>query len=148
MSGSVLGGVRSSAPIVGISGIPMRSNSLEKNGNMRARGGVEMSGECTHCGTCCLSGIPCLIGQMLFDISEVNPQICPACQNEDGLYWCGLIRNPVEYFSVWVGDKEWKCRTMADIARIYIGIGQGCGMSPTKHEIIKKMKEICSNRRR
>ena len=101
-----------------------------------------MSKECNHCGECCLSGIPCIFGQLLFDITEYNPQTCPACEKGGELYWCGILRHPQKYFSPLVGDIEWKCEAMADIARIYIGIGQGCGMSPTKKEIVAKMREF------
>lgn len=40
-----------------------------------------------------------------------------------------------------VGDVEWKCEAMADIARIYIGIGDGCGMNPCQKEIITNIKK-------
>ena len=97
--------------------------------------------ECTNCGSCCRSGIPCIFGQILFDITENNPQECPALDHHDGLYLCGLIRNPRKWFIPLVGDVDWKCEAMADIARIYIGIGMGCGHSPAKNEVIGKMKQ-------
>ena len=97
--------------------------------------------KCEHCGKCCLSGIPCLLGQILFDITDDNPMACPACEYENGLYWCGLIRNPVKWFTPLVGNVDWKCEAMAEIARIYIGIGDGCGMNPTKKETILRLKK-------
>lgn len=104
--------------------------------------------ECEHCGRCCLSGIPCLFGQILFDITEENPQACPAVEHNDNGYWCGLVRNPTQWFSPLVGDTKWKCEAMADIAHIYIGIGDGCGMNPTQKGIQKgimsRMREFAS----
>jgi hypothetical protein len=99
---------------------------------------------CVHCGKCCLSGVPCIIGQVLFNITVDNPQPCPACVEIEGLYWCDLIRNPTKWFSVWVGNEKWKCEAMADIARIAIGIGRGCGVNPTEADFITGLKEyIC-----
>lgn len=105
--------------------------------------------ECDHCGQCCLSGVPCTFGQILFGIEENGtfcPIVCPACVNEDGLYWCGLLKNPLKWFKPLVGAISWKCEAMADIARIYIGIGNGCGMNPTQKEITQKMKEALCKR--
>ena len=100
--------------------------------------------DCNHCGQCCLSGVPCIFGQILFDITESNPMSCPACKYENELYWCGLIKNPMKWFAPLVGKIDWKCEAMSDIARIYIGIGDGCGMNPTKKEIFSKLKKrIC-----
>ncbi|KKN71840.1 hypothetical protein LCGC14_0416940 [marine sediment metagenome] len=96
---------------------------------------------CVQCGECCKSGVSCIFGQILFDITEDDPTSCPALEYEKGLYWCGLIRNPIKWFAPLVGDVGWKCEAMADITRIYIGIGAGCCMSPSKEEIIIKMKE-------
>ena len=103
--------------------------------------------ECKHCGKCCLSGIPCIFGQVLFDITDNNPMPCPACENGDGLYWCGLIKNPTKWFPPLVGDISWKCEAMADIARIYIGIGDGCGMNPTQKVIRQRMREFATLRK-
>jgi len=97
--------------------------------------------ECEHCGRCCLSGTPCIFGQILFDITENNPQPCPAVEHNGNGYWCGLIRSPKKWFPTLVGNVGWKCEAMADIARIYIGIGDGCGMNPTKKEIMARMKQ-------
>ncbi len=102
-----------------------------------------MPEKCYHCGQCCLSGVPCTFGQILFDITEKNPTVCPACEYENELYWCGLIKNPVKWLVPLVGNIEWKCEAMADIARIYIGIGDGCCTSPSKKEVISKMKHWC-----
>lgn len=99
-----------------------------------------MTFECTHCGKCCLSGIPCIFGQILFDITENNPQICPAVEHNAMGYWCGLIKSPLKWFPSMVGKVAWKCEAMADITRIYIGIGDGCGMNPSQKEIMSKMK--------
>ena len=99
---------------------------------------------CEHCGQCCLSGIPCTFGSILFDITADNPTLCPACTLEDKLYWCGLIKNPKKWFSPLVGNIEWKCNAMADIASIYIGIGDGCGMNPSKKKIIANLKKHMS----
>jgi hypothetical protein len=44
-----------------------------------------------------------------------------------------------------VGCVEWKCEAMADIAKIYIGIGDGCGMNPSQREIVSKMKQNFNN---
>ena len=98
-----------------------------------------MMAKCEHCGDCCLSGIPCIFGQILFDITSENPTVCPACQYEDNKYWCGLIKEPEKWFVGMVGDIKWKCEAMADIARIYIGIGDGCCNNPTMKEIGVKM---------
>jgi len=97
--------------------------------------------ECNHCGRCCLSGIPCIFGQILFDITDDNPMACPACECDGELYWCGLIKNPAKWFLPLVGNIIWKCEAMADIASLYIGIGDGCGMNPSKREIISNMKD-------
>ena len=96
---------------------------------------MQITRECEHCGRCCLSGIPCTFGQILFDITEDNPMPCPACEKVNGLYWCGLIRNPLKRFAPLVGNIKWKCEAMADIARVYIGIGDGCNMDPTQADI-------------
>lgn len=98
--------------------------------------------ECTHCGHCCKSGIPCYFGRILFNITEDNPQSCPALLSDpfSNTYWCGLIEEPLKYFSPLVGDTRWKCKAMADIARIHIGIGQGCGVNPSCKEIMSNMK--------
>lgn len=101
---------------------------------------------CLHCGKCCLSGIPCYFGQILFDITDKNPMPCPASEKKDELFWCGLLLNPVKWFTPLVGNIEWKCQAMADIAKIYIGIGDGCGMNPSKRQIIYKMQEYSSGR--
>ena len=97
--------------------------------------------ECEHCGWCCLSSIPCILGQSLFGITDDNPAPCPACECENGLYWCGLIRKPTKWFPGLVGRVDWKCEDMVDIARIYIGMGDGCGINPTPREIILRLKE-------
>jgi len=96
---------------------------------------------CTRCGDCCKSGVPCSFGQILFDITEKNPMVCPALEHNGNGYWCGLIINPRKWFKPMVGSISWKCEVMADIARIYIGIGDGCCMNPTKKKIITKIKE-------
>ncbi len=95
---------------------------------------------CEHCGQCCLSGIPCTFGQILFDITDSNPTACPACESKDDLYWCGLIENPTAWFGPLVGKTAWKCEAMSDIARIYIGIGDGCCMNPSKKKIVQQLK--------
>lgn len=100
--------------------------------------------QCEHCGQCCLSGIPCMFGQILFDITDHNPAPCPACKKENGLYWCGLITNPIDWFKPLVGNFKWKCEAMADIAGIYIGIGDGCCTNPSKKKIIQKLKTAFS----
>ncbi len=100
--------------------------------------------DCSHCGRCCLSGIPCLFGQILFDIADINPQVCPAVEHNTNGYWCGLIRNPVKWLSPMVGDVKWKCEAMSDIASIYIGIGDGCGMNPSQREVMTKMRLYAS----
>ena len=99
---------------------------------------------CTHCGRCCLSGIPCYFGQILFDITENNPAPCPACLKSSDLYWCDLLINPTRWFAPIVGGIKWKCEAMADIARIYIGIGDGCCMNPTQKQIFAKMREYAN----
>jgi hypothetical protein len=96
---------------------------------------------CKHCGRCCLSSVPCCFGQILFDITDKNPKACPACQKIDKLYWCGLLLNPIEWFTPMVGNIQWKCEAMADIAKIYIGIGDGCGMNPTQKQIVNQMQK-------
>lgn len=96
---------------------------------------------CTLCGDCCRSGIPCIFGQILFDITESNPQICPALETHGDYYLCGLLMKPQKWFSPLVGDIKWKCEAMADIARIYIGIGQGCCHNPTTDEVMNKMRQ-------
>ncbi len=98
--------------------------------------------ECNHCGNCCKSGIPCLFGQILFDITENNPEVCLALEHNGNGYWCGLIRNPVKWFASMVGDEKWKCEAMADIASVYIGIGDGCGMNPTQKSIMLRMRKF------
>lgn len=98
------------------------------------------SKKCIHCGKCCLSGVPCAFGQILFNITPDNPMACPACEKIDGLYWCGIIKNPQKYLSSLVGDVDWKIELMVDIAKIYIGIGMGCCNNPSVQEITKKMK--------
>jgi len=100
-----------------------------------------MAEKCDHCGRCCLSGIPCLFGQILFDITHDNPTACPACEYENNLYWCGIISHPLKWFAPLVGNVEWKCEAMADVARIYIGINDGCGMNPIQRKIILRMSE-------
>lgn len=99
---------------------------------------------CTHCGDCCRSGIPCYFGQILFDITEASPQVCPALEKVGDLYWCGLIRNPVKWFTPLVGDVKWKCEAMAEIAALWIGIGDGCGISPSAMKTAKRMKFLGS----
>lgn len=96
--------------------------------------------QCDHCGRCCLSGVPCTFGAILFSITEKNPMRCPACEHKDKLYWCGLINNPLRWFPLLVGNIDWKCHAMSDIARIYIGIGDGCGMNPSKRELVSEIK--------
>ena len=61
--------------------------------------------ECKHCGQCCLSGIPCIFGQLLFDITENNPQPCLAVEHNTDGYWCGLIRNPKKWFHTFWGER-------------------------------------------
>lgn len=102
--------------------------------------------DCIHCGKCCLSGVPCLLGQILFNITENNPQVCPAVEHNANGFWCGLIRNPVKWFTPLVGAEKWKCEGMSDIARIYIGIGDGCGINPRQREIMSKMKLYATDR--
>ena len=102
--------------------------------------------KCEHCGRCCLSGIPCTFGQILFDITDNNPMPCPACEYDGGLYWCSLIRHPLKWFKPLVGNVSWKCEAMADIARIYIGIGDGCGMNSTQKGIMLKLKKYAGGK--
>lgn len=111
-----------------------------------AEGTVKEMKSCNHCGRCCLSGIPCAFGQILFDITEYNPMPCPACEEENGLFWYGLIRNPQRWFKSLVGE-DWKCEAMADIAGIYIGIGDGCGVSPNQKKIMAKMGQWLARRK-
>ena len=96
---------------------------------------------CEHCGQCCLSGIPCSFGQILFSITEQNPQPCPAVQKEGELYYCGLLKSPTKWFAPMLGTEEWKCMAMADIAKCYIGIGDGCGMNPNQKKIMDNMRK-------
>jgi hypothetical protein len=95
-----------------------------------------------------MSGVPCGVGQVLFDITENNPTACPACIKEGDLYWCGLIKHPLEWLGDMFGGIEWKCEAMAEIFSLYIGIGKGCGNSPIVRDVAKKMKErfACNNR--
>jgi hypothetical protein len=95
--------------------------------------------KCTHCGNCCLSGIPCAFGQILFDITHLNPHPCPACVEIDKMHYCGLIITPNKWFNKLFGDVSWKSEVMADIVRIYNGVGMGCGISPSQKEISKRM---------
>ena len=105
-----------------------------------------MSEKCKHCGSCCLSGVPCAIGQIWFDITEKNPTACPACVKEDGLHWCSVIKYPQK----WLGDLfdgvEWKCEAMAEIFATYIGIGEGCGHSYVTDKIHATMKEALTKK--
>ena len=96
--------------------------------------------KCNHCGRCCLSGIPCGVGQVLFDITDVNPTECPACLTEDDSCWCGIIKYPTKWLGFMFGDVEWKCEAMAEIFGIYIGIGAGCGLSPSIKRVAMQMK--------
>ncbi|MFA5382077.1 MAG: hypothetical protein WC356_02845 [Candidatus Micrarchaeia archaeon] len=96
--------------------------------------------KCKHCGKCCLSGVPCSFSQILFDITEKNPRACPACTKKAGLFWCDILLNPEKWFASMVGEVEWKCEAMADVARIYIGIGDGCGRNPAIAKIAKCLK--------
>ena len=98
--------------------------------------------ECEHCGICCNSGIPCAFGQILFDITEKNPQSCPALAHNGNGYWCGLLLDPVGWFTPMVGNEKWKCEAMSDIAHIYIGIGDGCGSNPSQRKIIANMRKL------
>lgn len=101
--------------------------------------------KCKQCGQCCQSGIPCAMAQVMFDITAENPQTCPALEYEESRYWCGLIRHPLKWFSSMVGNVKWKCEFMADMTRVYIGIGKGCGISPVIEDVAAEMKNrFCS----
>lgn len=97
--------------------------------------------ECNHCGRCCASGIPCGFGQVVFDITERNPQRCPALEKSNDLHWCGIIKNPADYLQGMVGSEQWKLEAMAEMVSIWVGIGDGCGMNPSMREIMNKMKQ-------
>lgn len=106
-----------------------------------------MSKSCTHCGRCCLSGIPCVFGQILFDITHLNPAACPACVKIDKMYYCGIIVNPDKFFGKLFGGVSWKSEAMADIVKIYIGSGLGCGITPSQIEVSEKMKRYIEQRK-
>ncbi len=97
---------------------------------------------CIHCGRCCASGNPCSFGRILFDITENNLQSCPALEETDGLYWCGIIKNPSIYLVGMVGNVKWKLEAMAELVSIWVGIGDGCGMNPFNEKIMTKMKQL------
>ena len=76
---------------------------------------------------------------MLFDITKDNPTACPACVKIENKYWCGIIKDPVKWLSQMVGNVEWKCEAMAEIAMICMGIGEGCSVNPSVQEIMGKL---------
>lgn len=79
---------------------------------------------CTHCGQCCLS-IACQLGQVLFKMKEVV--LCPALEEDNGLYYCGLISNTSKYVNDLVGNEEWKALYLSQAFGRLLGIGYGCG---------------------
>ena len=64
---------------------------------------------CCHCGLCCIE-IPCQLAQVFFKIGE-NTQ-CPALEETDGLFYCGLIRNTTKYVSELVGGEDRKVKVV------------------------------------
>ncbi len=102
---------------------------------------------CIQCGRCCASGILCYFGQIVFDITERNPQSCPALEKDNDIYWCGIIKNPASYLQSMVGSEAWKLEAMAEIASVYIGIGDGCGSNPSVKKIMARFKEYAGARK-
>ena len=79
--------------------------------------------DCLHCGQCCLS-IACQVAQVFFKIDEDT--LCPALEQENGYYFCGLIRNPRKYVDALVGQEEWKAGYLSLMFGQWLGIGYGC----------------------
>jgi len=79
---------------------------------------------------------------MVFDITEEAPRSCNALEESDGKYWCGLIVNPQRYLTDMVGEEQWKLDALAQMVSRVLGIGEGCGMSPSKRELISSMKRL------
>ena len=97
---------------------------------------------CNHCGECCLT-ITCALGQAIFLVKEGD--VCPAIETENGLYYCGLISNTVNYVSNLVGTEQWKVDFMRELFVKLIGIGEGCtnGERTGKdHKLDKTFTEI------
>ena len=61
---------------------------------------------------------------MFFRIEETI--FCPALEQESGLYYCGLIRNPSKYVNYLVGNEEWKALYLSQMFGQWLGIGYGC----------------------
>ena len=87
------------------------------------KGDMKALVDCNHCGECCLS-ITCQVAQVFFKIGEGT--LCPALEQEDGLYFCGLIRNTKKYVKDLVGNEEWKPIYLSRMFGQWLGIGYGC----------------------
>jgi len=78
---------------------------------------------CIHCGECCLA-VTCALGQTLFLIGDDD--VCPAIEEEAGLYYCGLVTDTAKFVSGLVGTDQWKVDLFHKAFIKLIGIGVGC----------------------
>lgn len=85
--------------------------------------GTKTKRSCNHCGQCCLA-ISCQISQILFYIGENDR--CPAIEEQEGLYYCGLIQNTSKYVTELVGGEEWKAKFLKSEFSKMLGISYGC----------------------
>lgn len=75
---------------------------------------------CKRCGDCC-SKIPCGIGFVIF--GDQRP--CPALENENGVFSCGLVINASKYIDLGV-HSIWKNIWFGKMVSGMIGISLGC----------------------
>jgi len=81
-------------------------------------------GPCNRCGLCCMMAL-CPLGQHVFGLPEFAGKACPALEQVEDGYRCGIVANPAAYTS--------KTRVMRSgvealrrAALLLIGAGDGC----------------------
>jgi len=80
---------------------------------------------CDQCALCCLTE-RCTVSLKFFPAVE-KKALCPALEQVEGKYRCGLVANPLQY-SEEIGI-EWPTSDHQELGnhfRLLIGIGSGC----------------------
>jgi hypothetical protein len=93
--------------------------------------------KCDRCGTCCRT-LPCGIAYLLLG-QEKGP--CPALEQGDDGFACGLILHPSCYLDLGA-DPEWKDEVFGQLFGEFLGIGWGCCRSPLSEESKRRMRSL------
>lgn len=83
---------------------------------------------CNGCGHCCKTEA-CLLSRDFLH-SAVAP--CIALEQEDGRYWCGLVRTPSKYLGL---PQDWADPQLSCTIAYTLGLGMGCDADDTVSDL-------------